>query len=394
MLNRSRDDSLRRIGVVTSGRSDYGIYLPILRRMHTDPEIDLNLIITGMHLSPEFGLTFEDIKADGFKIAEKIEMLLSSDTPQGIAKSIGLGILGFGQAFANFRPDILVILGDRFEMFAAAIAALPFKIPLAHIHGGEVTEGAIDDALRHSMTKLSHLHFVATDEYARRVRQLGEEPWRITISGAPSLDNLTSLHILTKQELELKYNLILDSKPLLVTFHPVTLEYERTEWQIEEMLSALKIVNMPVIFTIPNADTSGRVINRRISEFVKEHDYARVFPNLGTQGYFSLMAQSAAVVGNTSSGIIEAPSFKLPVVNIGNRQKGRVKAKNVIDVGYFCDDIMEGIRRAISPEFRQGLQDLNNPYGNGKASEIIIKRLKEIPLNDELIIKRFFDEAK
>jgi UDP-hydrolysing UDP-N-acetyl-D-glucosamine 2-epimerase len=361
--------------------------------MQADPEINLSLIVTGMHLSPEFGLTVEDIKAEGFKISEMIEMLLSSDTPQSIAKSIGLGILGFGQAFSNFRPDILVILGDRFEMFAAAIAALPFKIPLAHIHGGELTEGAIDDAFRHSMTKLSHIHFVATNDYARRVRQLGEEPWRITVSGAPSLDNLASIHILTKHEIELKYNVILDSRPLLVTYHPVTLEFERTEWQIEEMLSALRLANMPIIFTTPNADTSGRIINQKIHEFAKEYNNAKVFTNLGTQGYFSLMAESAAVVGNSSSGIIEAPSFKLPVVNIGNRQNGRVKAKNIIDVGYLCEDILGGIRRATSPEFREGLRDLSNPYGNGNAAEIIVKRLKEIPLNDELIAKRFCDNV-
>jgi len=383
---------MRTISVVTVARSDYGIYLPLLRRIQADPDLWLYLIVAGMHLSPEFGLTVKAIEADGFEIGERVEMLLSSDTPVGIAKSMGLGTIGFAQAYARFRPDILVVLGDRFEMHAAALAALPFKIPVAHIHGGETTQGVIDDALRHSMTKLSHLHFVSTQEYARRVIQLGEEPWRVIVSGAPSLDNLRVVRLLTREELAVRFGLHLDETPfLLVTFHPVTLEYEQTEWQVTELLAALEACGLPVVFTMPNADTSGRTIAHMIGEFIATHSSAQAVDNLGTQGYFSMIALAAAMVGNSSSGIIEAPSFKLPVVNIGTRQHGRVRAANVTDVGYERAEIVEGIRTAVQPEFRESLRELVNPYGSGQASDKIVERLKEVVLNDRLVTKRFCD---
>jgi UDP-N-acetylglucosamine 2-epimerase (non-hydrolysing)/GDP/UDP-N,N'-diacetylbacillosamine 2-epimerase (hydrolysing) len=382
---------MRTLGVVTVGRSDYGIYLPLLRRIQAEPDLRLHLIVSGMHLSPEFGLTVKAIEADGCKIGERIEMLLSSDTPEGIVKSIGLGIIGFAQAFAHFQPDILMVLGDRFEMYAAALAALPFKIPVAHIHAGEVTRGAIDDALRHSMTKLSHLHFVSTQESARRVIQLGEEPWRVAVVGAPALDNLQSLKFLSPPELESRYRLCLERPPLLVTYHPVTLEHEQTEWQITELLAALEEAGMPVVFTLPNADTSHGVIQRRMEEYARTHSSARVVDNMGTQGYFSLMAVAAAMVGNSSSGIIEAPSLKLPVVNIGTRQSGRVRGANVIDVGYTRGEILRGIRQAVNPKFRETLHDKINPYGCGQASTKIVERLKSIPLDERLVVKRFYD---
>ena len=314
---------MRTVGVVTGSRSDYGIYLPLLRKIDDDPNLQLHLIATGLHLSPEFGLTQHAIEKDGFEIKERVEMLLSSDTPEGISKSIGIGIIGFSQIFSSFRPDILIVLGDRFEMYAAALAAFPFKIPLAHIHGGEVTIGAIDDGLRHSMTKLSHLHFVSCEAYRRRVIQLGEEPWRVIVTGAPSLDNISSIKLLSIDELEEKYGLCLKPAPLLVTFHPVTLEYEQGEWQIKQLLCALDHFEMPIVFTMTNADTGGRVIARRIEEYVSARPSTRIMNNLGTKDYFSLMSVSAAMVGNSSSGIIEAPSFGLPVVNIGSRQDGR-----------------------------------------------------------------------
>lgn len=382
---------MRTIGVVTVARSDYGLYLPLLREIQADPDLQLHIIVSGMHLSPEFGLTVETVGADGFEIGERVEMLLSSDTPEGIAKSMGLGTIGFAQAYARFRPDILVVLGDRFEMHAAALAALPFNIPVAHIHGGEITQGAIDDALRHSMTKLSHLHFVSTEEYARRVLQLGEEPWRITVSGAPSLDNLHSVDLLEMDELEAQYGLRVERPLLLVTFHPVTLEYEQTGWQTGELLAALDMSGLPVVFTLPNADTGGRIIARMLREFVRTHPSAQIVDNLGTRGYFSLMALVAAMVGNSSSGIIEAPSFKLPVVNIGARQQGRVRAANVIDTGYERGAILKGIRKAVQPEFRESLCELVNPYGCGRASDKIVERLKNVVLDDRVIIKRFYD---
>jgi len=382
---------MRTVGVVTVARSDYGIYLPVLRKIREEADLRLHLIASGMHLSPEFGATVRVIEANGFEVGERVEMLLSSDSPEGVAKSVGLGVIGFAQSFARLRPDVLVVLGDRFEMYAAALAALPFKIPVAHIHGGEVTQGAIDDALRHSMTKLSHLHFVSTQAYARRVMQLGEEAWRITVSGAPGLDNLRSVRLLTAQELEGRYGLCLKRAPILVTFHPVTLEYERTEWQTGELLAALEASDMPVVFTLPNADTGGRTVIRMIEAFVRTHPWARIVNNLGTQGYFSVMSLAAAMVGNSSSGIIEAPSFKLPVVNVGARQQGRVRAANVIDVGYERAKVLRGIREALRAGFREGLREMVNPYGSGQASEKIVERLKSVVLDERLIMKCFCD---
>ena len=382
---------MRTIGVVTVARSDYGIYLPVLREIQADSDLELFLIVGGMHLSPEFGLTVEAIEQDGFEIAERVEMLVSSDTPEGIAKSMGLGAIGFAQAYARRKPDILMVLGDRFEMHAAALAALPFKIPVAHIHGGELTEGAIDDALRHSITKLSHLHFVATEEYARRVVQLGEEPWRVLVTGSPSLDNLRCLQLLKADQLEAKHGLQLQRPPLLVTFHPVTLEYERTRYQVGQLLAALDACAMPVVFTKPNADTGSRGVVEMIERFKQMHPSTQIVDSFGVQDYFSFMSLAAAMVGNSSSGIIEAASFELPVVNIGTRQNGRVRAANVIDVGYDRAEILEGIRAALRPAFREGLRGLVNPYGRGGASERIAERLREVAVDDELIMKRFCD---
>lgn len=380
---------LRTIGVVTGGRADYGIYRPLLRAIQKDPGLKLCVIATGMHLSPEFGLTAGAIEDDGFNVDERVESLLSSDTPEGIAKSMGLGTVGFAQLFGHRLPDILVVLGDRFEMHAAAVAALPFKIPIAHIHGGEITEGAIDDALRHSMTKLSHLHFVAAKTYADRLIQMGEEPWRVTVAGALSLDNIQSMRLLGRDELEDKLGMSLENAPLMITFHPVTLEYEKTEWQVSQLLHALESVNGPVVFSIPNADTNGRIIVERFRAFVKDRPNACLVENLGTDAYFSLMKIAAAMAGNSSSGIIEAASFQLPVVNIGNRQSGRIRARNVIDTGYHSEEILTGIQKALSAEFRLELAGLANPYGNDHAAEKILGVLRDVELGEKLIRKRF-----
>ena len=382
---------MKTIGVVTGGRADYGISVPILRAIQHEPALRLHLIVSGMHLSDEFGLTVREIEADGVPIGARVPIPLSVDTPEAIAAAIGVAVTGFARTYAAQRPDLLVVLGDRFEMYAAAVAALPMKIPVAHIHGGELTQGALDDALRHSMTKLSHLHFVATQAYARRVMQLGEESWRVTVSGAPSLDHLSTLRLLAPHELSERLGWRWDVAPLLVTYHPVTLEYEQTEWQMTELLAALAACERPVIFTMPNADTNGRIIRRLIAEFVARHPRAHAVENFGTQGYFSLMAVAAAMVGNSSSGLIEAPSFGLPVVNIGTRQHGRVRAENVIDVGSPREEIQEGLATALSPSFRASVRGLVNPYGEGHAAEIIVKRLTEIPVDDRLIQKRFVD---
>lgn len=382
---------MRTIGIVTIGRSDYGIYQPILQRIASDSDLKLRLFVGGMHLSKYFGFTVKGIESAGYKICARVKMLVSSDTPEAISESMGMGLIGFARAYARSRPDILVVLGDRFEMHAAALAALPFNIPVAHIHGGELTQGAIDDALRHSMTKLSHLHFVSTKEYAQRVAQLGEEKWRITVSGAPSLDNLKTMKLLDRLALEKKLKVKLRPPPLLVTFHPVTLEYTRAAWQTGELLAALKTIGLPVIFTLPNADTGGRIIRAMIEDYARKNTNATICDNLGTQNYFSLMNLVPAMAGNSSSGIIEAPSFKLPVINIGTRQGGRIRAKNVIDVGCRREEIMAGIRCAVSDRFRSGLRGMANPYGDGHAAERIVRRLKSVKIDDRLIRKTFQD---
>lgn len=381
----------RRIGVVTVGRSDYGIYLPVLRRLRADRAMELGLYVAGMHLEREFGLTVRDIEADGFPIAARVPMRLGPDKPGSIAGAIGRGVAGFARAFERGRPDLLVVLGDRFEMYCAALAALPFTIPVAHIHGGELTQGAIDDALRHSMTKLSHLHFVSTEDYASRVIQLGEEPWRVVVSGAPSLDNLRTLELPVRRELERTIGMPLDPAPLLVTFHPVTLEYEEAGQQVRKLLAALDELGMPVVFTAPNADTGGREIRKAVRAFVRTRRHCVFVENLGTRGYFGLMAHAAAMAGNSSSGLIEAPSFELPVVNVGTRQQGRVRAANVIDVGCSRTEILKGLRKAVSPAFRGTLKGLENPYGDGHAAERIVARLKTVPLDGRLLMKRFHD---
>jgi len=381
---------MRTIGVVTVGRSDYGIYLPILKAIQAEPDLRLLLYVSGMHLSPEFGSPASAIEDDGFEINERVEMLLASDTPEAVAKSMGLGTIGFAQAYARQRPDILLVLGDRFEMHAAVVAAVPLRIPVAHIHGGELSEGAIDDALRHSITKMSQLHFVATESYAQRVIQMGEEPWRVVVSGAPSLDNLKMIDALSRSELEQKFGLNLPETFLLVTYHPATLEYEDTEAQMCELLKALDSLRLSVVFTYPNADMGGRLIIRLIEQFANQHETAQIVMNLGTRAYFSIMRLAAAMLGNSSSGIIEAASFKLPVVNIGNRQRGRLRARNVIDVGYSQAEISIGIKRAIQPEFRAELADLVNPYGDGGAAARIIQALRVIELDDKLLLKHFY----
>jgi UDP-N-acetylglucosamine 2-epimerase (non-hydrolysing)/GDP/UDP-N,N'-diacetylbacillosamine 2-epimerase (hydrolysing) len=380
---------MRTIGVVTVGRSDYGCYVPLLRAIQQDPTLRLQLLVGGMHLATAFGLTVEAIAADGFEIADRIDMRLASDTPDGIAHSMGLGMSGFAKTYARQRPDLLLVLGDRFEMFAAAAAAVPFRIPIAHIAGGELTEGAIDNSFRHAMTKLSHLHFVTTETYASRVIQMGEEPWRVTVCGAVGLDHLRTFVASDRRSLESLLGLSLEPAPLLVTYHPVTLEYDRAEAQIDALLEALEPIARPLVFTVPNADTNNQVIRRRIEAFVARHPAARLVPNLGTQAYFSLMAHAAAMVGNSSSGLVEAPSFGLPVVNIGTRQAGRLRAGNVIACGYEVDEIRQAVARAISPEFRQGLTGLRNPYGDGHASARILERLKTVAIDDRLLVKKF-----
>lgn len=381
----------RTIGAVTVGRSDWGIYRPVLNAIRQDPELCLRLYVSGTHFSPYFGRTAREIEADGFGVDERIEMSLGADAPESVGKSLGLGVASFAQAFARFQPDILLVLGDRFEMLAAVLAALPFTIPVAHIHGGEATEGAIDDAMRHSISKMSHLHFASTDAYARRLVQMGEDPWRVQVSGAPALDNLSQIQLLSPAELAERIGLPLAPAPLLVTFHPVTQEFGQTGAQVQALLAALAGAEQPVVFTYPNTDTNSHQIVEAIDEFVTSHPAAVGVRHLGTQAYFSLMSHAAAMVGNSSSGIVEAASFGLPVVNVGSRQGGRIRGRNVIDVEPDAGQILAGIRRALSPTFRAQLAGLTNPYGDGQAAQRIVAGLRAAPPAPVLLRKRFYD---
>lgn len=385
---------MRTIAAVTVGRSDYGLYRPLFRRLVDTPAARLHIIAGGMHLSPAFGMTVRMIEADGFAVAERVEMTAEDDAPVAIAESIGRGVIGFARVLARLRPDLMIVLGDRYEMYSAAVAAVPQTIPIAHIHGGELTEGAIDDALRHSMTKLSHLHFVATEEYARRVAQLGEEDWRITVSGAPGLDNVHTVPKVGVGTLERRYDLDLRSPFLLATLHPVTLAAGDTVHHVGELVAALDALMVPVVFTMPNADSGTRAITRGVEDFARHRPWVRIIDNLGTDDYFGLMAAAAAMIGNSSSGIIEAPSFELPVVNIGVRQRGRVRARNVIDVGYSRSEILAGLRQALEPGFRASLRGMQNPYGTGDAAARIASRLMEVPLDRRLIEKKFNDRTE
>jgi UDP-hydrolysing UDP-N-acetyl-D-glucosamine 2-epimerase len=382
---------MRTISVVTTSRADFWICLPVLKRIRAEPGLELRLFAAGMHLAADFGRTVTQIEEEGIQVSERIECLVASDTPLGTAQSLSRAVAGFAEVYSRVRSDILVVLGDRYEMYAAGLAALPFKIPVAHLHGGELAQGAIDDALRHSLTKLSHLHFASMDDYARRIRQMGEEPWRVTVCGAPALDQLATFKPMPDDELSARIGMPLTPAPLLVTFHPATLEYEQADAQANELLAALGQTGAPVVFTMPNADAGGRAIAEKIRERVSRGGNWRIADNLGTRAYFSLMSRAGAMVGNSSSGIIEAASFRLPVVNVGSRQDGRARPRNVIDAPCERQAVYGAIQRAISPAFRDSLRDLVNPHDKGGAADIIVRRLKEVPLDDRLLKKRFYD---
>jgi UDP-N-acetylglucosamine 2-epimerase (non-hydrolysing) len=379
---------VRTIAAVTGARSEFGLLTPVLKGIIAEPTLRLKLFVTGMHLSPDFGLTVREVERD-FEITERIDMLVASDTPEAISKSVGLGVIGFAQAYSRHHPDILLVLGDRFETLAAVTAALPFTIPVAHIAGGEATEGAIDDAIRHAITKMSHLHFVSLEEYRRRVIQMGEEPWRVTVSGDPGLDAISATPVLSRTELEARIGMSVQPAPLLVTFHPATLEPGFAERHVGELLTALDTVGMPIVFTAPNADTEGRVITARIQDFVRDHPNSRYVTNLGTTMYLSMLRCCAAMVGNSSSGIVEAASFELPVVDVGSRQQGRVCGKNVIHVAVESGAIARAIRLAVSRDFRESLRGLVNPYGDGETAPRIVEVLKTVTLGRSLLHKRF-----
>ncbi len=381
----------RKICIVTGTRAEYGLLFWLMKEIGADTELELQIIATGMHLSPEFGLTYKEIEKD-FTIDKKIEMLLSSDTPIGISKSMGLAQISLAEAFDELKPDIIVLLGDRYEIFSAASAAMIARIPIAHLHGGETTEGAFDEAIRHSITKMSHLHFTATEKYRERVIQLGENPAKVFNVGGMGIENIKRLRLLTKGEFERSIDFKLAQKNILVTFHPVTLENSSARNQFQELLDALDTLeDTHIIFTKANSDTDGRIINQMIDEYVaKNHHKSVGFTSLGQLRYLSALQYVDAVVGNSSSGLAEAPSFQIGTINIGDRQKGRIKADSVIDCEPGKESILQAVDRLYSDEFQATLKVVKNPYGDGIASQKVLEVLKQDNLKG-ILKKSFYD---
>jgi UDP-N-acetylglucosamine 2-epimerase (non-hydrolysing)/GDP/UDP-N,N'-diacetylbacillosamine 2-epimerase (hydrolysing) len=381
---------MRKICVVTGTRAEYGLLYWLMKEIQADRDLQLQLIVTGMHLSPEFGLTYRTIEEDGFAIDAKVEMLLSSDTPVGIAKSIGLGVIGFADALERLKPDVLVLLGDRYEVLAAAQAALVARISVAHIHGGETTEGAIDESIRHSITKMSHLHFVAAEPYRTRVIQLGEHPDTVFNVGALGIENIKRLQLLDKIKLEQSINFELGTTCFLVTYHPATLGATTPQIAMQALLNALDMFpNAKIIFTKPNSDTNGRIMGQMIDEYAL-HNKGRVavFTSMGQVRYLSALKLVDAVIGNSSSGIIEAPACNIPTVNIGDRQSGRLKASSIIDCLETTASIVAAINKALSHSFRDEIKRGVSPYGYGESALHIKDSLKQANLS---CTKRFYD---
>lgn len=375
----------RRIGVVTTSRADYShLYWP-LRELQAHPAIELGVFALGPHLSPDFGLTVKEIERDGFPIKSQIECLLSSDTDTGMAKTIGVAVLGLADAFAAWRPDLLLLIADRYEMLAPASAACAMRIPMAHIEGGEISQGAIDDAIRNALTKLSHIHFTSTETARRRVIAMGEEPWRVHHAGAPSLDHLRRSTLLDRAALEARLGISLQPAALLAAWHPVTILND-TNAEADAFFAAMSEVSGQLIFVYPNSDAGSRALIDRTHALAAARPGTHIFVNLDAVTYWSLLGQVGAMAGNSSSGIMEAASFALPVVNVGMRQQGRERARNILDVPADSSAVVPAIRRAISPKFKAGLAGMSNPYGNGTAAGTIARVLAGVPL-ERLLIK-------
>lgn len=384
---------MRKICIFTGSRAEYGIMSCLFRMIANDPELQLQIIATNMHLSPEFGLTYKEIEADGFYIDKKVEMLLSSDTSNGTVKSMGLATIGFADALEDLKPDLTVILGDRYEMLCAAQACLIFNIPIAHIAGGGITEGAYDDAIRHCITKLSHLHFTSTDEHRNRVIQLGEHPNRVFWTGSLGVNNIRNERIMSLNDLESSLNFELGERFLLVTFHPTTLENNSAPEQCDALLTALAEVNdkYKLLFTLPNSDTNGRIITAKVKEYVaKNPDNAFEITSLGKKRYYSALKYATAVVGNSSSGLIEAPIFNTPTLNIGKRQDGRTRCESIIDVPATLSGIRDGLLKVTSTEYKVKAEQAHSPYEKKNTLENVFNTIKSFPLNG-ITHKKFYD---
>lgn len=387
---------MKRIGIMTGTRAEYGLLKSLMQEINKDNDLELYLIVSGMHLSPEFGMTYKEIEGDGFQINAKVEMLLSSDSPAGISKSIGLGVIGFADEFQRADLDMLILLGDRYEALSAAISAMVMRIPIAHLHGGELTEGAIDEGIRHSITKMSYLHFTSTEQYRSRVIQLGENPERVFYVGALGVENIKKINLMTKEELERSIHFEIDENTVIVTYHPVTLENNTVE---EQFLNLLKVLDrnpkIRMIFTKANADTNGRIVNELIDKYAAQNsERACAFVSLGQKRYLSALKYCRIVIGNSSSGIIEAPSFGKPIINIGDRQKGRICADSVINCGYTQQEIQQAMETALTEEFENKARNCRNPYEKENTAANIISVIKDYLLNDKIKLKKGFYDIK
>lgn len=381
----------RKICIVTGSRAEYGLLKSVIELVDKSIDLELQLVVTGMHLSSEFGFTINEILNDNFHINKKLETLISSDTPVGVSKSIGLGVIGFAETLEELKPNLIVILGDRYEILSIAICALIAKIPIAHISGGEITEGAIDESIRHSITKMSSIHFVAAEEYKRRVIQLGEDKNKVFNVGGLGADIVKQSDLFTKEYLEDFLNFKFKSKNILITFHPETLDLNHTECQIDNLLFSLgNFDNIGFIFTMPNADNRSKTIDSKIQRFCFENKNSTYIKSLGQKKYYSCLNIVDGVVGNSSSGICEAPSFKIGTVNIGDRQKGRVRCESIIDVNNEQKEITNAIKTIISEEFKSKIKGVINPYQINNTSENIVRIIKEINL-EGITKKKFFD---
>ncbi len=384
---------MKKIAVLTATRAEYGLLAPVIKRLKEIPKLQVCVIATGMHLSPEFGLTYREIEQDGIEIHKKIEILLSSDTPVSISKSMGLAMISFAEYFDEEKPDALLVLGDRYETLAVCCAAMNARIPIVHLYGGETTEGAVDEAIRHSITKMSYLHFTSTEAYRKRVIQLGEAPDRVFTVGSLGIENALRMPLLSREELEESIGFTLEGPYAVVTFHPVTLEEGQAKRQFSELLQAFdEHKEWKYVFTKANADADGRVINKMIDDYTTKHPNTGAYKSLGAQRYLSALKYASMVIGNSSSGLIEAPSFKIPTVNIGDRQKGRLQAESVINCKPVKEEICQAMERAMSSEFKEKIQDVGNPYGDGNTSGRIVEILKEKVFCMGIDLKkRFYD---
>lgn len=383
---------MKTITVLTATRAEYGLLYPVILALKDTGKFDVKVAVTGAHLSPEFGLTYKEIEKDGIEIDRKIEILLSADTPSAISKSMGMAMIGFADYFAEHRPDVLLVLGDRYETLAVCCAAMNEQIPIIHLYGGETTEGAVDEAIRHAITKLSYLHLTSTEEYRKRVIQLGEDPHRVFTVGAVGVENALKQNFLSKTELEESLEFKLDTSYGVVTFHPVTLEGRNAGEQCEELLKALDAYpNMKFIITKANADADGRIINKMFDEYAQLHENIKVFESLGLVRYLSAVKYADMVIGNSSSGLIEVPSFRIPTVNIGDRQKGRLKAESVIDCEPVKESICDAIDRSVSLGADDVLRKMENPYGDGETTSKIINAINDMFEHGIDLKKRFYN---